>query len=501
MADPLPSTTDWSSTVDTLTQAGDGAELWRWALRAPPVHASRLLRALPAEAYPPSAWGPSASDLPALARALPAVESLKHALANQANRLLTHDKWSVDAIAWSPDGRCLATVGGGAIRLWDAISGTCIRTLQPPFGRLQTVAWSPDGRFLAAWIEGMSIEHGHRNWIGLWDTAGGPCLETLSDVARPWTMHWLGQDAQLAYTSTRNAILVWNATTKSSTPILEGHPWQEEELAWAPDGRHLASAARDATITLWDLTSATRTHRLEGHTRRIRALGWSANGDCLASASADQTIRLWDPTRGTGLHTLQSPRETITHLIWAPHGRRLATVSHDQTIRLWDGARGTCYAIPKNHHQTVHKIAFSTDGLVLASASEDRTIHLWNAANGACTHRRNLTSAAPSPIAWSPDGWTLAVVDGDRWIHLWRRDHHELAALLETPLSQFESHHWNLVAACQRTCPPRDRVVLPWLRFMSGLGAVIRSFDVSVDRAANSAAPSAFAVILDGLKS
>ena len=478
-------------------QAGDGAELWRRILQAPPVQARTLLEALPAGTRPPFSLGQRATDLRALAQGLPDAPAAQRVLAQQATRRLKH-RGPVDGIAWSPDGRHLASVGSRAIHLWDGGSGSCLHSLAPPAGRLNTVAWSPDGRLLAAEGETMSSTFGFASWIGLWDTDGGPCLQTLSNAARPWTMRWVGDGQQLAYVSTQHAIQVWDATTNACTPILKGHPWHEEDLAWSPDGHRLASAARDGTIALWNLASGVRTHTLQGHAKRISALAWSPEGRSLASASADQTIRLWDPSSGACTHTLQGHDNRVTDLAWSPDGGTLATASTDQRIRLWDGASGVCRQLLAGHQSSVHRIAFSPDGRCLASASADRTIRLWDGAKGVGTHCLHRQSDALSSIAWSPDGRTLAVIDGDPWIQLWRRDLLELASLFERPLAQFGGDHWDLVAACQHACPPQDTVVLPWLRFLSALGTVVRCFDVVVAEASLAQDASAFAVLLDG---
>ena len=483
-----------------LVQAGDGAELWRLALQAPPVRARALLLALPAGASPPLCLGQRATELKALAQGLPDVTAAQRVLAHHATRLLKHDRWPVEAIAWSPDGRHLASMGSRTIQLWEAGRGACLRNLAPAAGRLNTMAWSPDGRLLAADVEVISSTHGVANRIWIWDTDGGRCLQILSDVVQPRTMRWLGDGQQLAYgsVSRSNTIQVWSATANGCTPILTGHPWQDTHLAWSLDGRHLASAARDGTIALWDLASGARTHTLPGQAKPICALAWSADGRQLASATADQTIRLWDPRTGACSHTLQGHGERVTDLAWTPDGRTLATASTDQTIRLWDGASGECRLILAGHQHSVHGIAFSPDGRCLASASADGTIRLWDAGKGLCTHRLTRQSQALASIAWSPDGRTLATIDGAPWIQLWRRDLHELAALFETPLASWDHHHWELVATCQRTWPPQDTVVLPWLRFITALGGVIRRFDVDVAEASLAPNASAFAVLLDG---
>ena len=481
-------------------QAGDGAELWRLALQAPPVRAQALLVALPAGASPPSCLGQRATELQALAQGLPDVAEAQRVLAHHATRLLKHDQSPVDAIAWSPDGRHLASMGSRTIQLWDGGSGACLRQLAPAAGRFNTMAWSPDGRLLAAEVEAISSTHGVANRIWIWETDGGRCLQILSDVGQPRTMRWLGDGQHLAYGGVRrsNTIQVWSATANGCTPILTGHPWHDNHLAWSLDDRHLASAARDGTIALWDLASGARSHTLPGQAKPICALAWSPDGRQLACADMNQSLRLWDPGTGACTRALQGHGARVTDLAWTPDGRALATASTDRTIRLWDGASGARLQILAGHQDSVHEIAFSADGRCLASASADRTIRLWDAGKGVGTHLLTRQSPALASIAWSPDGRTLAVIGGDRGVQLWRRDLHELATLFETPLASWDRHHWDLVAACQRTWPPQDTVVLPWLRFITALGGVIRRFDVAMAEASGDPNASSFAVLLDG---
>src|SRR6266566_4414586 len=77
---------------------------------------------------------------------------------------LTGHKGPVVALAYSPDGRTLASASAdGTARLWDLTTGTLTATLQSPAARAYCVAFSPDGKSLAVGFGGP------RGLVQLWD--------------------------------------------------------------------------------------------------------------------------------------------------------------------------------------------------------------------------------------------------------------------------------------------------------------------------------------------
>jgi TIR domain/WD domain, G-beta repeat len=97
--------------------------------------------------------------------------------------------------------------------------------------------------------------------------------------------------------------------TLESTPhfrTLTGHTSAVHGVAFAPDGRTLATGSADRTVRLWDLSDRNQPHPLgaplTGHTSTVEGVAFAPDGRTLATTSDDQTIRLWDLSRLEGFH-------------------------------------------------------------------------------------------------------------------------------------------------------------------------------------------------------
>ena len=324
----------------------------------------------------------------------------------------------VNTVEFSPDGIILASGSqSNGVTLWDVDTHEPIAQLtEENSGFAGSLAFSPDGRMLLA-----------GNWYPtLWD------IMTQEQIGEPSDQHantitslsFAPNGLKFATGNMDGTILLWDASTGlPSGPTLTGHSGPVTSLSFSPDSSLLASGGNDNTIRLWDVGAQQPVGEpLQGHASNVSSLEFSSDGSGLISASWDGSIRHWDlNSRQPVGEPLSGQSDRLLDLALSPDGTLLASASADGTVALWQTSQ--INAIGKALRGQVGRIssvAFSPDGKTLASGSYRGTIYFWDASTGqAIGDPIGGDEGQISSVAFHPDGAILASGSTDSTVTLW----------------------------------------------------------------------------------
>ena len=320
---------------------------------------------------------------------------------------------AVSSVAWSPDGKQLATASADkTVKVWAVATGQQLLTLGDHSDGVLSVAWSPDGRRLAA--------GGNDHTAKVWDAETGKELLTLrGHSSSVLSVAWSPDGKRLATASTDSTAKVWDVVTGQELVTLLGHRFAVVSVAWSPDNKLLATASEDGTAKLWDAAPDHELLTLRGQSGSVLSVVWSPDSKRLATASWEGTAEIWDAKTGQQVLNLRAHNPNALTVAWSPDGRRLATGGNDYTAKVWDAETGKEVLTLRGHLSSVLSVVWSPDSTRLATASEDSTAKVWDGGTGKELLTLRGHTYHVSSVAWSPDGKRLATASQDKTAKVW----------------------------------------------------------------------------------
>jgi WD40 repeat protein/DNA-binding XRE family transcriptional regulator len=421
-------------TLTAVTAAGIAA---RNAATASHQHAIALSRQLAAESLNIDGTDPVAARRLAVAAwaVFPtgqAASAITNLLAEQQQHgMLPADSSTVFAVAFSHDGKLLATAGAdGTVRLWSTATDRAVATLHATARHgVYGVAFSPDGKLLAT--------AGGDGLVRLWNTATRRLVATLHASGKTKARYGVravafSRDGRLLATAGADGtVRLWSTATDRQVKTLHASARNGvRAVAFSPDGKRLASAGGDGFVRRWNPVTGRPVGAplpasvLNG----VYGVAFSPGGT-LTSAGGDGTVRAWNPATGRPVGaplTATSPFNGVHAVAFSRSGNLLAIACGDGTVRLWNPATGRPVLAPlqigSGPLAGVSAVAFSAGGK-LAIGAVDGTVRQWNPATGQPTGNTLQTGSGPAggviTVAFSRDGKLLAIADNDGTVWLW----------------------------------------------------------------------------------
>ena len=281
---------------------------------------------------------------------------------------------------------------------------------------IRTLAWSPDGKLLAS-----GSENGQ---ISLWDAQGQPVRQFPIQQERVIRILWSPNNHYLLSWSTDDRALLWRTDGRLQA-VFEGCGWlNDQAIQWSRDGDLLAVSSKSAPLQIWTTMAPEYGALLvalglneDGDDRNLR-LAWSPDGSLLAAGHPySNIVYIWDFTNvsyfgivrkgaeATGalkatLQDLKQDEEAfVKRLEWSPDSKVLAIGYLGWTLQLWPRDKSlqtlTSYSARIEGQYDNVELAWSPDGKLLAFGD------------------RYVTKDKLVKVRiWSPDGQPVETIEG-----------------------------------------------------------------------------------------
>ena len=296
----------------------------------------------------------------------------------------------VFALALSPDDKQLAAGHGNVVTVHNVAEKdkSPATKLTGHRDAAQSIAWSADGKRLAT---------GGFRKVLLWNTADWSLAGEITDLpGRVSAMTFTANSAELVTASNApgqaGEVALWAVDGLAKRRAWQAHNGTIFDVAIAPDGETLATAGADKLVRFWSLATGEQVMQIEAHTSPVLSLAYKPDGALLASGGADKELKIWDTKTREQKNLVTGHPGNVAAIAWPEKKAELITASDDGALRLCNESGKSPAKTWAKAADLLHCLVATADGKRLYGGAANGQVYAWDR-NGKIT--RTLEPPGP----------------------------------------------------------------------------------------------------------
>jgi WD40 repeat protein len=216
----------------------------------------------------------------------------------------------------------------------------------------------------------------------------------------------------------------WDTTTHQQRFTRKAHARMIRGIVYAPDSKTVITVdgvyQSPGEVKLWEVASGTELARLGGHQDGINCVAVDADGTRLATGSIDGVVKLWDLANRRPLADLATFPVAVHSLAFAPNSKLLAIgLISGPGVRVWDPVRREEQGVFKPGRSGLSFLSFAFGDRSLVASYNTGQLTEWERASGKIAKSWELLGMVQG-AAIAPDGRHLATLNSNGTVYVLR---------------------------------------------------------------------------------
>lgn len=316
----------------------------------------------------------------------------------------TDSQQPIRSVAFSPDGRLLATGGDfSAIHTWDSETGKAVASYVGHTAAVPTLAFLSDAELVSGSLDkAASVWRLNPDWE-LERTIGSltdPAILIDRVVAVDFSHNGKLLATGGGVPSRSGEVKIWNVADGSPVHSLpDAHNDGVNAVSFSADDTLLASAGADKFVKKWEVATGKQRMQFEGHTNHVLSVSWRANGATLASSGVDGSIQIWNAETGDRPVSITGYTKAVSAVKFVGQSPIIVSCSGDRLVRMHNSDNGGVTRDFPGSTDYLYCVDATPDATVVIAGGHDGLLRIWNGTNSQLLHTLGPPLPPQAPTA------------------------------------------------------------------------------------------------------